>query len=261
MKSIVLSICALFAVTFASVAAPANIEVKTYPVKSNYAALEVSGMVEVILTDGPKNSIKVEAPSFIMPDVSIIVKGETLKISCRRDGERGTRRNFQNAKVRVYVSGEGLRSFELSGMSQLEAEDVVLKAPTLNFTLTGMSSVDADKISCDNLKLDISGMSKFVGAQLGCRESSLVASGMSKVNLAGKVERAMTVNVNGMSKVDVSGLDVATATVDVSGMSKLNMSVDEQVTGDVSGMSKVTCRGNCRAHNCRVDKMSSFNRL
>lgn len=261
MKSIVLSICALFAVTFASVAAPANIEVKTYPVKSNYTALEVSGMVEVILTDGPKNSIKVEAPSFIMPDVAIIVKGETLKISCRRDGERGTRRNFQNAKVRVYVSGEGLRSFELSGMSQLEAEDVVLKAPTLNFTLTGMSSVDADKISCDNLKLDVSGMSKFVGAQLGCRESSLVASGMSKVNLAGKVERAMTVNVNGMSKVDVSGLDVATATVDVSGMSRLNMSVDEQVTGDVSGMSKVTCRGNCRAHNCRVDKMSSFNRL
>lgn len=261
MKSIVLSICALFAVTFASVAAPANIEVKTYPVKSNYAALEVSGMVEVILTDGPKKSIKVEAPSFIMPDVAIIVKGETLKISCRRDGERGSRRNIQNAKVRVYVSGEGLRSFELSGMSQLEAEDVVLKAPTLNFTLTGMSSVDADKISCDNLKLDISGMSKFVGAQLGCRESSLVASGMSKVNLAGKVERAMTVNVNGMSKVDVSGLDVATATVDVSGMSKLNMSVDEQVTGDVSGMSKVTCRGNCRAHNCRVDKMSSFNRL
>ncbi len=261
MKSIVLSICALFAVTFASVAAPANIEVKTYPVKSNYTALEVSGMVEVILTDGPKNSIKVEAPSFIMPDVAIIVKGETLKISCRRDGERGTRRNFQNAKVRVYVSGEGLRSFELSGMSQLEAEDVVLKAPTLNFTLTGMSSVDADKISCDNLKLDISGMSKFVGAQLGCRESSLVASGMSKVNLAGKVERAMTVNVNGMSKVDVSGLDVATATVDVSGMSRLNMSVDEQVTGDVSGMSKVTCRGNCRAHNCRVDKMSSFNCL
>lgn len=261
MKSIVLSICALFAVTFASVAAPANIEVKTYPVKSNYTALDVSGMVEVILTDGPKNSIKVEAPSFIMPDVAIIVKGETLKISCRRDGERGTRRNFQNAKVRVYVSGEGLRSFELSGMSQLEAEDVVLKAPTLNFTLTGMSSVDADKISCDNLKLDISGMSKFVGAQLGCRESSLVASGMSKVNLAGKVERAMTVNVNGMSKVDVSGLDVETATVDVSGMSKLNMSVDEQVTGDVSGMSKVTCRGNCRSHNCRVDKMSSFNRL
>ena len=261
MKSIVLSICALFAVTFASVAAPANIEVKTYPVKSNYAALEVSGMVEVILTDGPKNSIKVEAPSFIMPDVAIIVKGETLKISCRRDGERGSRRNLQNAKVRVYVSGEGLRSFELSGMSQLEAEDVVLKAPTLNFTLTGMSSVDADKISCDNLKLDISGMSKFVGAQLGCRESSLVASGMSKVNLAGKVERAMTVNVNGMSKVDVLGLDVATATVDVSGMSRLNMSVDEQVTGDVSGMSKVTCRGNCRAHNCRVDKMSSFNRL
>lgn len=261
MKSIVLSICALFAVTFASVAAPANIEVKTYPVKSNYTALEVSGMVEVILTDGPKKSIKVEAPSFIMPDVAIIVKGETLKISCRRDGERGSRRNLQNAKVRVYVSGEGLRSFELSGMSQLEAEDVVLKAPTLNFTLTGMSSVDADKISCDNLKLDISGMSKFVGAQLGCRESSLVASGMSKVNLAGKVERAMTVNVNGMSKVDVSGLDVATATVDVSGMSKLNMSVDEQVTGDVSGMSKVTCRGNCRAHNCRVDKMSSFNCL
>lgn len=261
MKSIVLSICALFAVTFASVAAPANIEVKTYPVKSNYTALEVSGMVEVILTDGPKKSIKVEAPSFIMPDVAIIVKGETLKISCRRDGERGSRRNLQNAKVRVYVSGEGLRSFELSGMSQLEAEDVVLKAPTLNFTLTGMSSVDADKISCDNLKLDISGMSKFVGAQLGCRESSLVASGMSKVNLAGKVERAMTVNVSGMSKVDVSGLDVETATVDVSGMSKLNMSVDEQVTGDVSGMSKVTCRGNCRSHNCRVDKMSSFNRL
>lgn len=261
MKSIVLSICALFAVTFASVAAPANIEVKTYPVKSNYTALEVSGMVEVILTDGPKKSIKVEAPSFIMPDVAIIVKGETLKISCRRDGERGSRRNLQNAKVRVYVSGEGLRSFELSGMSQLEAEDVVLKAPTLNFTLTGMSSVDADKISCDNLKLDISGMSKFVGAQLGCRESSLVASGMSKVNLAGKVERAMTVNVSGMSKVDVSGLDVETATVDVSGMSKLNMSVDEQVTGDVSGMSKVTCRGNCRSHNCRVDKMSSFNCL
>lgn len=261
MKSIVLSICALFAVTFASVAAPANIEVKTYPVKSNYTALDVSGMVEVILTDGPKKSIKVEAPSFIMPDVSIIVKGETLKISCRRDGERGSRRNVQNAKVRVYVSGEGLRSFELSGMSQLEAEDVVLKAPTLNFTLTGMSSVDADKISCDNLKLDVSGMSKFVGAQLGCRESSLVASGMSKVNLAGKVERAMTVNVSGMSKVDVSGLDVETATVDVSGMSKLNMSVDEQVTGDVSGMSKVTCRGNCRSHNCRVDKMSSFNRL
>ena len=225
----------------------ATIVTETYPIKSNYTAISVTNMIEVVLLDAPKNSIRVEADERLMPYLQIVVKNGVLVLNFddHREVERLRKRNLNLADTRVYVSARGVDTFTASGMSEFEA-DMPIAANTITISASGMSSIEFERVECKTFSLSISGKTE-IDAQLQADKCDLAVSGMSEVDLEGRTDR-LSLRLSGMSEVSLDELHARTAEVYVSGMSEAEVNASESITGGVSGMSDLTTYGSANVN-------------
>lgn len=225
----------------------ATIVTETYPIKSNYTAISVTNMIEVVLLDAPKNSIRVETDERLMPYLQIVVKNGVLVLNFddHREVERLRKRNLNLADTRVYVSARGVDTFTASGMSEFEA-DMPIAASTITISASGMSSIDFERVECKTFSLSISGKTE-VDAKLQADKCDLSVSGMSEVDLEGRTDR-LSLKLSGMSEVSLDELHARTAEVYVSGMSEAEVNASESITGGVSGMSDLTTFGSANVN-------------
>ena len=224
-----------------------NVVTETYSIKSDYTAISITNMIEVVLLDAPKNSIRVETDERLMPYLQIVVKNGVLVLNFgdQREVERLRKRNLNLADTRVYVSARGVDTFTASGMSEFEA-DMPIAASTITISASGMSSIDFERVECKTFSLSISGKTE-VDAQLQADKCDLSVSGMSEVDLEGRTDR-LSLRLSGMSEVSLEELHARTAKVSVSGMSSAEVYATESITGGVSGMSDLTTFGSANVN-------------
>ena len=247
MKKIFTAMMTVAAMVTATAAMAGNVVTETYPIKSNYTAISVTNMIEVVLLDAPKNSIRVETDERLMPYLQIVVKNGVLVLNFddQREVERLRKRNLNLADTRVYVSARGVDTFTASGMSEFEA-DMPIAASTITISASGMSSIDFEKVECKTFSLSISGKTE-VDAQLQADKCDLSVSGMSEVDIEGRTDR-LSLRLSGMSEVSLDELHARTAEVYVSGMSEAEVNASESITGGVSGMSDLTTFGSANVN-------------
>ena len=247
MKKIFTAMMTVAAMVTATAAMAGNVVTETYPIKSNYTAISVTNMIEVVLLDAPKNSIRVETDERLMPYLQIVVKNGVLVLNFddQREVERLRKRNLNLADTRVYVSARGVDTFTASGMSEFEA-DMPIAASTITISASGMSSIDFERVECKTFSLSISGKTE-VDAQLQADKCDLSVAGMSEVDLEGRTDRLL-LRLSGMSEVSLDELHARTAEVYVSGMSEAEVNASESITGGVSGMSDLTTFGSANVN-------------
>lgn len=247
MKKIFTAMMTVAAMATATAAMAGNVVTETYPIKSNYTAILVTNMIEVVLLDAPKNSIRVETDERLMPYLQIVVKNGVLVLNFddQREVERLRKRNLNLADTRVYVSARGVDTFTASGMSEFEA-DMPIAASTITISASGMSSIDFERVECKTFSLSISGKTE-VDAQLQADKCDLSVSGMSEVDLEGRIDR-LSLRLSGMSEVSLDELHARTAEVYVSGMSEAEVNASESITGGISGMSDLTTFGSANVN-------------
>lgn len=247
MKKIFTAMMTVAVMVTATAAMAGNVVTETYPIKSNYTAISVTNMIEVVLLDAPKNSIRVETDERLMPYLQIVVKNGVLVLNFddQREVERLRKRNLNLADTRVYVSARGVDTFTASGMSEFEA-DMPIAASTITISASGMSSIDFERVECKTFSLSISGKTE-VDAQLQADKCDLSVSGMSEVDLEGRTDR-LSLRLSGMSEVSLDELHARTAEVYVSGMSEAEVNASESITGGVSGMSDLTTFGSANVN-------------
>ena len=247
MKKIFTAMMTVAAMVTATASMAGNVVTETYPIKSNYTAISVTNMIEVVLLDAPKNSIRVETDERLMSYLQIVVKNGVLALNFddQREVERLRKRNLNLADTRVYVSARGVDTFTASGMSEFEA-DMPIAASTITISASGMSSIDFERVECKTFSLSISGKTE-VDAQLQADKCDLSVSGMSEVDLEGRTDR-LSLRLSGMSEVSLDELHARTAEVYVSGMSEAEVNASESITGGVSGMSDLTTFGSANVN-------------
>lgn len=242
MKKLFATILTFAALSAATTVMAGNVVTETYSIKSNYTAISITNMIEVVLLDAPKNSIRVETDERLMPYLQIVVKNGVLVLNFgdQREVERLRKRNLNLADTRVYVSARGVDTFTASGMSEFEA-DMPIAASTITISASGMSSIDFERVECKTFSLSISGKTE-VDAQVQADKCDLSVSGMSEVDLEGRTDR-LSLRLSGMSEVSLDELHARTAKVSVSGMSSAEVYATESITGGASGMSSLTTYG------------------
>lgn len=247
MKKLFATILTVAALSAATTVMAGNVVTETYPIKSDYTAISVTNVIEVVLLDAPKNSIRVETDERLMPYLQIVVKNGVLVLNFgdQREVERLRKRNLNLADTRVYVSARGVDTFTASGMSEFEA-DMPIAASTITISASGMSSIDFERVECKTFSLSISGKTE-VDAQLQADKCDLSVSGMSEVDLEGRTDR-LSLRLSGMSEVSLDELHARTAKVSVSGMSSAEVYASESITGGVSGMSDLTTFGSANVN-------------
>ena len=185
---------------------------------SGFHAIEVSGGIDLYLSQG-EEAVAVSASKTEYRDKIVTeVKNGVLKIWF--DWKNGLKFNWDNHKLKAYVSVKSLDGLRASGGSDIDV-DGTIKTTKLDMGISGGSDFKG-KIESDELKVE--------------------ASGGSDVSISGKATK-LTIDVSGGS--DFSGYDLASdiCNVEASGGSDVRVTVNKELSADASGGSDVYYKG------------------
>lgn len=112
--------------------------------------------------------------------------------------------------------------------------------------IEGASSFSSDKeIEAEKLDIEVSGASKF-NANINCQSLKASVSGASSASIGGEAMNA-EISVSGASKLSSENLNTDYADIDISGASKAEIICNKNITGNVSGASKLSFGGTAKS--------------
>ncbi len=193
---------------------------ETRPV-SNFDSLSLSGIGEVIITQGDSESLTVEAEDNIMPYLKTEVRNGTLYISM--DSRAGVPIFGTLKPIRFNVSVRNLKSVDLSGAGRILSGG--LKSDRLTIRISGAGSVALDHIEATALTSTL--------------------SGVGSLKVVGQVV-SQAANLSGVGSYDAAGLSSQTASVSVSGTGGATVWAQDSLDVIISGTGGVNYYGSPR---------------
>jgi hypothetical protein len=204
---------------------------------SGFNAVSVSGSFDVFITQGPSESVKVDAPSDVIDRIITEVQGGVLKIYTKNNN--GFNWNTSgNRKMIVYVSIKDINSVSLSGSGDVLFKEG-LRAPSLIVKLNGSGDISG-KIEVKNLETSLSGSGDItLTGRAQTSTVSVVGSGdftgqnLVTSNTSVKVAGSGDASVNAADKIEASV--VGSGDIHYTGAAK-NVSSSKAGSGSVSRM-------------------------
>lgn len=182
-----------------------------------FHGIEVSNAINLYLSQGDTETVVVSGPDIKWRDrIRTEVKDGILHIYLENNHF-----SLGNTKLKAYVSFTTLDRLDASGASDIFVDGV---------------------IAGSNLIVTLSGASDFRGA-IDVKELKMNQSGASDAHITGVVSGMAWFESSGAS--DVKGYDLVTQSCDVhaSGASDIRVTVNKELTADVSGASSVYYKG------------------
>ncbi|UOQ54591.1 head GIN domain-containing protein [Hymenobacter cellulosivorans] len=182
---------------------------------ANFSRLDLNVDAEVFLTQGPSQTVRVEAQQNILDVLQTNVSGEKLSI---RYGRVNVRRH---EPVKVFIVTPSLSDVAVSGSGNVVGQSA-WRTDNLDLSLSGSGGIELAVTGTQNLRTDI--------------------SGSGKVRLAGDARRA-DVHISGSGAVEGYPLTVQQAEVSLSGSGSTYLTITQALNASISGSGKVYYRG------------------
>ena len=204
---------------------------------SGFSKVSLSGIGQLIITQGTTESLTIEAEDNILPQITTSVVGDTLNIDFKND-------NFQDNVIPTKPIIYHLSVKNIDGIQ-----------------ISGAGSVDATNLTSDNLSISSSGAGSVHMLTITAQSISSEVSGVGGVELSGKVT-SQSINISGSGSYNAPDLESQNATVVISGAggatmwakTSLNVTIsgagsvnyydNPTITKNISGVSSITSRGN-----------------
>lgn len=194
----------------------ANAEART---ATNFSAIEVSGAIDLYLSQGTEEGIAISAAS------------DELKCRFRTEVNNGTLHIFfdtkgfnwktwGNTKSKAYITFKDLKRIEANGACNV---------------------IVAEPIKLNDLKIDCSGASDFRG-EVTIGNLIISASGASNIRLAGKADKA-TMEASGASYIKAYDLKTDVCRAEASGAANIRITVNKELKAEASGGASIYYKG------------------
>lgn len=199
----------------------------------NFKGIDVSGALDVYLTQGNAISVKVETDDNLQDYIITEVKDNTLKLYTK------PRISIKKmTKANIYITFVGLNNIDISGACKIVGEN---------------------KLNFDQISMDLSGASK-INMELDATQLNIDASGASNITFKGNVAN-MVADFSGAIDLYGDELIVKTLKFEGSGASNIKLQVTESLSADVSGATTLKYKGNPTTNSVSssgASKISTF---
>ncbi|NLG96369.1 MAG: DUF2807 domain-containing protein [Chloroflexi bacterium] len=191
---------------------------------SNFDRLDLIGIGDVILTQGDREELRIEAEDNLIPLIKTEVRNGTLHIGLTR------RSVIPTEPVRFYLTMRDIRGLKTSGVSNLNAG--IIETDQLDVAISGTGNMDIDELTVDKLTISVSGAGNF-SAEGSADSQTVILSGAGNYDGEDLESQEADVTISGFGKVTVwvtSRLDVrisGSGSVDYYGSPQL----EQQITG------------------------------
>jgi len=181
---------------------------------SDFHKVHLSGVGNLIITQGEEESLTVEADDNIIPLINTDVFGERLTIGFKRGY------NFiPSAKIKFYLTVVDLDEISLSGAGD----------------------IDCDDFNTDRLEFDISGVGD-IDFNINAERVETTSSGAGDITLSGKVD-SQEIDIGGVGKYDAEELESRECSISLSGAGSATVNVSEELDVSISGVGNVNYAG------------------
>jgi hypothetical protein len=195
---------------------------------SNFDRLVLSGIGDVTILQGDKESLEIEAEDNVLPHILAKVEDGTLHISFDRKTVVPTK------PIKFTLSMRDVRGLETQGVS----------------------NISADAIKTDRLKLGISGTGNIHIRDLQAERVDSSVSGAGSLEIEGRVD-TQVVNMSGAGNYDGEDLESKTADVTITGLGKVVIWATSDLSVVISGTGGVDYYGSPQV----VQQISGLGRL
>ena len=181
-----------------------------------FDALSANGVFELILSQGSKEQVKIEADENLQDLFQVNNEGSNLKIFMKKDVNYTTKK-----KVKIYITFHNLKS--------------------LNLNMVGNVST-GNKLSFTNLKLDNSSVGS-VDLDLTAQDLEIHNKSVGNMTLSGKAQNAV-IRHSGVGSFKASDFIVQTMDIEASGVGSAEVNAEKQLKVKDSFLGKVRNKGN-----------------
>jgi len=188
---------------------------------SSFDQVDFGGIGELTITQGDRESLRIEAESNVMRRITTEVKGGTLHIEMKSGW-------FGLSVVPTKPIKYNLTTKEINTLD-----------------LSGLGSVYAGEITADRLDLRLSGAGKTVIRSLNADILVIDHTGVGKCELSGEVRR-QEISLTGAGDYDAADLRSESVEVDISGLGKATVWATETLDIELTGAGSVHYYGNPR---------------
>ena len=179
---------------------------------SAFKQVALSGIGEVIITQGTTNALSIEAEDNVLPLIEARVHNQVLVIGLKDNVVLQT-----DQPVRFFV-----QMVEVAGLVASDS-----------------GKISAQSIESDQLTLSVGDSGAIVIEQLTTDVLDVTISGSGQVTLAGYADQ-QTVNVEDSGKYDTADLESAIANITLSGSAKGNVWVNDQLVASLDDSSALS---------------------
>jgi len=190
-----------------------NVQTEERPVTS-FSKIKIGGAFEVLLRQGDKEEVEIEADENLLELIETSVSGNTLTV--RND------KNIRKAEtLRVYITYTELSKIDISGAVNLKSNSTIT-TEKLVVEASGAAEIDME-VDVNKLVMDMS----------GATETHL--SGIAKV---------VKIEISGAGELNALDLETEIFSLDGSGATEAEVNVAKELNVDISGAGSVRYKGN-----------------
>jgi Protein of unknown function (DUF2807). len=190
---------------------------------SGFSAITLEDHGELDITQGPVDSLTIEAEDNLMPFIKSEVKDARLTLGLRPNYQVNSIQNTQ--PVKYFVTVKNLKEIVLSGSGKIVTHGI--STGTLKVIEDGPGSIQLD--------------------QLQAKELNLTLNGRGSTQVSGQVD-LQTVMVGGPGKYMADDLDSSYASVDVDGSGAATVWVKQALNVLLNGSGSTHYFGNPKLH-------------
>ncbi len=182
---------------------------------SDFDKLEMSGAFDVIVKQGDKERLVIEADENIMSYIETKVENGTLSVDMKNEF------HYNHSKTpKIYLFVKSLISVESSGENKIYSSGT---------------------ITANDFKIDVSGVGK-IDMTIETGNLHVESSGVSDIELKGKAE-SVKIEISGAGDVKALEFVVNNCNIEISGTGNASVNVSDKLDVSISGIGKVSYKG------------------
>ncbi len=195
---------------------------------SGFNQIDLNGAGELIITQGNKESVTVEADDNIISNIKTNVNNNKLTISFDNNMPMPTK------PVKIYVTVKDLNSINISGSGKINSSNLNVNSLTININGAGDSTLSNLNAQILNIKTSGSGKMTISG---NVNEQNIEIYGAGEHDAGNLTSKIATIAINGGGKSTVKVSDTLTAIIN--GAGQINYIGNPQVTHQINGAGTV----------------------
>lgn len=195
---------------------------------NDFNRVSLTGIGDVIITQGENESLVVEADDNIMQYVKSEVRNGTLVLGFT-DEVRSNEYKLDPSEVRFNLGVNEVTGLDVSGVGNIQLSSYY--AGELELQITGVGDIVAASLKMENLEIVIDGVANIDVSSIDANRVDIVINGVGEVTIDSLVANEYEASLNGTGGIDINSLNARNSMVYFSGVGDVELTgeVDEQV--------------------------------